>query len=185
MNVLTSLLAAGGESGEEMPSVLAVPLDEFIVGLIAFIIVFGTLAKFVLPKIKATLDERADLIEGGLARAGEAEAEAAALLDEYRAQLAGAREEASAIRTQAQADRSAIIEEARNEARSAAASVTAAAEASMSAERAQAISSLTKQVGELAITLADKIVGEALADDARVQATVNAFIADLEGQAAR
>jgi F-type H+-transporting ATPase subunit b len=106
-------------------------------------------------------------------------------LDEYRAQLAGAREEASVIRTQAQADRSAIIEEARNEARSAAASVTAAAEASMSAERAQAISSLTKQVGELAITLADKIVGEALADDARVQATVNSFIADLEGQAAR
>ena len=38
---------------------------------------------------------------------------------------------------------------------------------------------------ELAITLADKIVGEALADDARVQATVNSFIADLEGQAAR
>ncbi len=185
MNVLTSLLAAGGESGEEMPSVLAVPLDEFIIGLIAFLIVFGGLAKFALPKIKETLDERANLIEGGLERAGAAEAEAAALLDEYRAQLAGAREEASAIRTQAQADRSAIIEEARNEARGAAAAVTAAAEASMSAERAQAISSLTKQVGELAITLADKIVGEALSDDTRVQATVNSFIADLEGQAAR
>ena len=58
MNVLTSLLAACGESGEEMPSVLAVPLDEFIVGLIAFIIVFGTLAKFVLPKLYiVALDE--------------------------------------------------------------------------------------------------------------------------------
>jgi hypothetical protein len=29
--------------------------------------------------------------------------------------------------------------------------------------------------------LADKIVGETLADDARVRATVDAFIADLEG----
>ena len=64
MNVLTAVLAAGGESGEEMPSVLAVPLDEFIIGIIAFLIVFGGLAKFALPKIKATLDERANLIEG-------------------------------------------------------------------------------------------------------------------------
>lgn len=185
MSVLTSLLAAAGEGGEEMPSVLAVPLDEFIIGLIAFLIVFGGLAKFALPKIKETLDERANLIEGGLERAGAAEAEAAALLLEYKAQLAGAREEASVIRTQAQADRSAIIEEARDEARSAAASVTAAAEASMAAERAQAISSLTKQVGELAIALADKIVGQSLAEDARVRATVDSFIADLEGQATR
>jgi F-type H+-transporting ATPase subunit b len=98
--------------------------------------------------------------------------------------LAGAREEASAIRTQAQADRSAIIEEARNEARTAAAGVTAAAEAAMAAERAQAVSALTKQVGELAVSLADKIVGESLTDDSRVRATVDSFIADLEGQAA-
>ena len=185
MNVLTAVLAAGGESGEEMPSVLAVPLDEFIIGIIAFLIVFGGLAKFVLPKIKATLDEGANLNEGGIERAGAAEAEAAALLEQYRAQLAGAREEASAIRTQAQADRNAIIEEARNEARVAAASVTAAAEAAMAAERAQAVSALTKQVGEMAITLADKIVGQTLSDDARVRATVDSFIADLEKQAAR
>ena len=35
---------------EEMPSVLAVPLDELVIGLIAFLIVFGGLAKFVLAK---------------------------------------------------------------------------------------------------------------------------------------
>lgn len=177
-----ALLAA---ESEEMPTVLAVPLDELIIGLIAFLLVFGTLAKFVLPKIKATLDERADLIEGGLERAGKAEEAAAVVLAEYQQQLAGAREEASAIRTAAQADRTAIVEEARNEARVAAASVTAAAEASMAAERAQAVSALTRQVGELALSLADKVVGEALSNDARVAATVDAFIADLERAAAK
>jgi F-type H+-transporting ATPase subunit b len=177
-----TLLAA---ESEEMPTVLAVPLDELIIGLIAFLLVFGTLAKFVLPKIKATLDERADLIEGGLERAGKAEEAAAVVLAEYQHQLAGAREEASAIRTAAQADRTAIVEEARNEARVAAASVTAAAEASMAAERAQAVSALTRQVGELALSLADKVVGEALSNDARVASTVDAFIADLERTAAK
>jgi len=179
---LATLLAA---EGEEMPSVLAVPLDELIIGLIAFLLVFGTLAKFVLPKIKVTLDERANLIEGGLERAGKAEEEAASVLMEYQKQLAGAREEASEIRTAAQADRAAIVDEARNEARAAAASVTAAAEAAMAAERAQAVSALTRQVGELALDLADKVVGEALANDARVSSTVDAFIADLEKVASK
>ena len=179
---LATLRAA---EGEEMPSVLAVPLDELIIGLIAFLLVFGTLAKFVLPKIKVTLDERANLIEGGLERAGKAEEEAASVLLEYQKQLAGAREEASAIRTAAQADRAAIVDEARNEARVAAASVTTAAEAAMAAERAQAVSALTRQVGELALDLADKVVGEALANDARVSSTVDAFIADLEKVASK
>ena len=62
--------------------------------------------------------------------------------------------------------------------------MTASAEAAMAAERAQAVAALTRQVGELALTLADKVVGEALANDARVAATVDSFIADLERAAA-
>ena len=111
------VVAAVSAASEEMPSVLAVPVDELIIGLIAFLIVFGALGKFALPKIKATLDERADAIEGGLQRAEEAQAEASRVLEEYKEQLASAREEASAIRTQAQADRSSMVEEAKNEAR--------------------------------------------------------------------
>lgn len=189
MNVIaavhTAVAAAGGEGGEEMPSVLSVPIDELIIGIIAFIIVFGGLAKFALPNIKKTLAERADAIEGGIERAAKAEAEANALAEQYRAQLAAAREEASAIRTQAQADRSAMIEEARSEARTAAQAVTAQAEAQIAAERSQATAALTRQIGEISVELAGKIVGQSLSDDARVRQTVDEFIADLERQAAQ
>lgn len=189
MNVIaavhTAVAAAGGEGGEEMPSVLSVPIDELIIGIIAFIIVFGGLAKFALPNIKKTLAERADAIEGGIERAAKAEAEANALAEQYRAQLAAAREEASAIRTQAQADRSAMIEEARSEARTAAQAVTAQAEAQIAAERSQATAALTRQIGEISVELAAKIVGQSLSDDARVRQTVDEFIADLERQAAQ
>jgi F-type H+-transporting ATPase subunit b len=176
--------AAGGEGGEEMPSVLAVPIDELIIGIIAFLIVFGGLAKFALPNIKRTLAERSDAIEGGIERAAKAEAEANMLAEQYRQQLAAAREEAAAIRTQAQADRSSMIEEARAEARAAAQAVTAQAEAQIAAERSQATAALTHQIGELAVSLAGKVVGQALTDDSRVRATVDAFISDLERQAA-
>ena len=186
INVITAanaVLAAGAEGGEEMPSVLAVPIDELIIGIIAFIIVFGGLAKFALPGIKKTLAERADAIEGGIERAAKAEAEAKDLAEQYRAQLAAAREEASAIRTQAQADRSAMIEEARNEARAAAQQVAAQADATLAAERSQATAQLTRQIGELSVALAGKVVGQSLSDDARVRQTVEDFIADLERQA--
>ena len=185
INVITAATAvlASGESGEEMPSVLAVPIDELIIGIIAFIIVFGGLAKFALPGIKKTLAERADAIEGGIERAAKAEAEAKELAEQYRAQLAAAREEASAIRTQAQADRSAMIEEARNEARAAAQQVQAQAAASLDAERSQATAQLTRQIGELSVALAGKVVGQSLTDDARVRQTVEDFIGDLERQA--
>lgn len=176
---------AAGEGTEEMPSVLSVPIDELIIGIIAFIIVFGGLAKLALPNIKKALAERTDAIEGGIERAAKAEAEANKLAEEYRAQLAAAREEASAIRTQAQADRASIIEEARNEARAAAQQVTAHAEAQLAADRSQATSQLTRQIGEMSLSLAGKIVGQSLDDDARVRQTVEDFIADLERQAAQ
>lgn len=183
INVNAAVDAAVSAASEEMPNVLAVPIDELIIGIIAFLIVFGGLAKIALPKIKATLDERADAIEGGIARASAAEAEAKELAEQYRAQLAAAREEASAIRTQAQADRSAIIEEARNEARLAAQQVTSQAESQLAADRSQATAALTRQIGEVAVTLAGKVVGQSLTDDARVRQTVEDFISGLEQQA--
>lgn len=175
-------MAAGG-STEEMPSVLAVPIDELVIGTIAFFVVFGVLAKVALPNIKKTLTARTEAIEGGIRKAEEAQAEAQKALEEYRAALASAREEAAAIRTQAQADRAAIVEEARSEARAAAAAVTAQAEAQLALERSQAQAQLTRQVGDVAMVLAGKIVGQSLTDDARVSATVDAFLADLESQA--
>ena len=181
-NFLTGQLLAAGGTEEPMPSVLAVPIDELVVGLLAFFIVFGVLAKVALPKIKQTLAERTEAIEGGIRKADEAQAEAQRALEEYRAALASAREEAAAIRTQAQADRAAIVEEARNEARAAAAAVTAQAEAQLAAERSQANAQLTRQVGEVAIALATKVVGQSLTDDARVRATVDDFLSSLEAQ---
>lgn len=177
-----TLIASGEEAA---PSVLAVPVDELVVGLLAFIIVFGALGWIALPKIRKALAARTDAIEGGIKRAEEAQAEAQRSRDEYQQALAAAREEAASIRTQAQADRAAIVEEARSEARVAAAAVTASAEAQMAAERSQATAQLQREIGEVAITLSSKIVGQSLSDDARVRTTVDDFLASLESLAAQ
>lgn len=172
-------------SATENQNILRVPLDELVIGGIAFLLVFFALSKFAFPAINKTLEERADAIEGGLKRAESSQAEAAALLAEYRAQLADARTEAASIRATAQAEKSAMIEQAKAEAAAAAAQVTERAGAQLEAERAQAVASLRRDVSELAITLASKVVGESLNDDARARAAVDRFIAELENEAAK
>lgn len=172
-------------AAESEVNILRLPLDELIIGTLAFAIVFFALAKFAFPAISKTLEDRADAIEGGLARAENSQAEAAAMLEQYRAQLADARGEAATIRAEAQAEKAAMIESARDEAATAAASVTERAQAQIEAERSQAMASLRRDVSELALTLAGKVVGESLTDDARARASVDRFIADLEVEAAK
>ena len=184
MSALQGVITAAGGEGDS-PSVLAVPLDEFILGLVAFFIVFGLLAKVALPKIAQTLKDRADAIEGGLERAAKAEADAQAMLEQYREKIAGAHEEAADIRAKAEVDGKAIIAEARNQAESDRAAIAARGEAQLAAERTQTLASLKQDVGGLAVDLASRIVGESLADDARSQAVVDRFIADLEAAAAK
>lgn len=175
-----NIIAAGGET-----NILRLPIYEVIIGTIAFGIVFFALAKFAFPAISKTLEDRADAIEGGLARAENSQAEAAAMLEQYRAQLADARTEAANIRAEAQAEKTGMIEAARSEAAAAAATVTERAQAQIEAERSQAMTTLRRDVSALALTLAGKVVGESLTDDARAASVVERFVADLEKSAGR
>jgi F-type H+-transporting ATPase subunit b len=153
---------------------------ELIIGAISFLIVFGTLAKLLLPRIQQTLQERTDRIEGGLERAEEAQAEAARVLEQYRQQLADARHEAARLREEAKEQGAQIIAEMREQAQAEARRLTEAANAQIDAERQQALVSLRTEVGALATELAGRIVGESLQDEARQSRVVDRFLEDLD-----
>jgi F-type H+-transporting ATPase subunit b len=181
---VSSLLASvtlplASEEGET-PSVLAVPLDEFILGLVAFAIVLIVMAKVALPSIKKALAERTDAIEGGLERAASAEAEANELLADYKQQVAGAQDEAAAIRAKADSDGKAIVEDAKSKAEMERAAIAQRAEAQLAAERSQTVASLRQDVGGIAVDLAGRIVGATLSDDERANAVVDEFITEME-----
>jgi F-type H+-transporting ATPase subunit b len=168
---------AQSETGQN-PLIPALP--EFIIGTIVFLVVFGVLAKMLLPRIQQTLSERTEMIEGGLARSDEAQAEAKQLLDQYREQLAGARHEAARMREEAREQGAQIIAEMREQAQAEARRVTEAAQAQIEAERQQALTSLRAEVGTLATELASRIVGESLTDEARQSRMVDRFLTELE-----
>ncbi|HXS66132.1 MAG TPA: F0F1 ATP synthase subunit B [Streptosporangiaceae bacterium] len=153
---------------------------EFIIGTILFLIVFGVLAKVLLPRATKMLADRTEQIEGGLARSEEAQAEAKALLDQYRQQLDDARRDAARLREEAREQGAQIIAEMREQAQAEARRVTEAAQSQIEAERQQALTSLRTEVGTLATELASRIVGESLTDEARQSRMVDRFLDDLE-----
>ena len=153
---------------------------EFIIGTILFVLVFGFLAKIGLPRIMKTLEERHDQIEGGINRADEAQAEAQAVVQQYRAQLDGARHEAARMREEAREQGAAIIAEMRERAEAEARRITDAAQSQIEADRQQAFTSLRGEVGALATELASRIVGESLTDVARQTRMVDRFLDELD-----
>jgi F-type H+-transporting ATPase subunit b len=169
------LAAAATQQDPLIPS-----LPELIIGTICFLLVFGFLGKMFLPRIQKILAERTELIEGGLARSEEAQAEAKELLDQYREQLAEARHEAARMREEAREQGAQIIAEMREQAQAEARRITEAAQTQIEAERQQALTSLRTEVGTLATELASRIVGESLADQARQNRMVDRFLGELE-----
>ena len=153
---------------------------ELVFGIITFAILYWVVAKKVVPRLEAMYAERTAAIEGQIEDADRANAEAAELLEQYKAQLAESREEASRIREEARAEGAQILAELKAQAQTEAARVTSAAQAQIAAERQQAIITLRAEVGALATDLASRVVGESLEDEARQRRTVERFLADLE-----
>jgi len=155
---------------------------EFVIGTIVFVVVFGFLGRMMLPRIMKMLAEREDAIQGGINRADEAQAEAQAVLAQYRAQLEDAKHEASRLREEAREQGAQIIAEMRERAEAEARRITEAAQAQIEAERQQALISLRAEVGTLAVDLAGRIVGESLTDQARQSRMVDRFLEGIEAQ---
>ncbi|MGR7001290.1 F0F1 ATP synthase subunit B [Yinghuangia aomiensis] len=172
-------LASEGEQNPLLP-----PLDEIIIGGVAFLIVFFFLGKVLLPRIAKTLADRTDAIEGGLARAEEAQAEAQAELERYRAQLIDARREAGRLTEDAREQGAAAIADMRAEGARIKDEIVASGHAQIEADRNQAQTVLRNDIGKLATELAGRIVGESLEDEARQRRIVDRFLDELDTKAA-
>ncbi|NUR72663.1 MAG: F0F1 ATP synthase subunit B [Hamadaea sp.] len=167
--------------GDHTPSPVFPIWQELVVGTIAFGVLCFVLMKYVFPQMEKTFKARVDAIEGGIERAERAQAEANALLDQYKAQLAEARTEAARIRDEARADAEGIRADIQAQAQQERDRIVAAGREALAAERQSIINELRGEIGTLAVDLAGKIVGESLEDEARRKGTVDRFLSDLAG----
>jgi len=164
----------------ETTNPIGLPWGEVVIAFIAFIVLLVVLGKFVWPQFETAYAARTKAIEGGIAKAEEAQNEARAALDRYNQQLAGAREEAAKIREDARAQSQSIRDDMLAQAHSETERIAAAGRAQLDAQRAQIVAELRSDLGRVSVELAGKVVGESLKDEARQTRTVERFLADLD-----
>jgi len=166
----------------EEESNFLVPNATFLVELFAFLIILFVLARYVIPPINKALTERQQRIAQQFAEGEEAQKRAEAAEEEYKSALTGARQDAARMREEAREQGAKIIAEMRSEALAESQRILTAAKAQLEAERAQVVTQLRTEVGTLATTLASRIVGESLEDEARQRRVVDRFLTEIESQ---
>jgi F-type H+-transporting ATPase subunit b len=176
---LILLSETGGAAEHTLNPLIPHPI-EMVLSLVVFALLYFAVKKWVVPNFEKTFAERTTAIEGGLKAAETKQAEADAKLAELDRQLSEARHEAARIREDAREQGAAIVAEMREQAQAESSRIVEHGKAQIEAERQQAVASLRAEVGALATSLAGRIVGESLDDEARQSRVVERFLAELE-----
>ncbi|MCZ7525093.1 MAG: F0F1 ATP synthase subunit B [Acidimicrobiia bacterium] len=179
------ILEGGGEIDEcqEAPSPIAPEVNEIIWGGLFFLIVAGVLIKFAFPALRQGLKAREDRIRGDLEEAEHAKTEAERTLEEYRGQLASARDEAGRIIEEARQAADQVRADLVSRAEAEAAELRARAQEDIRLATERATADLRQQVTDLAIDLAERVVERNLDRDTQV-ALVESFIDQVGGRPA-
>lgn len=147
---------------------------------VAFVCLYFILAKWAWPFIIKSMEERADLIDKGVAYAQEAKSH----LDNAKAEadklLAQARTEQADILREAAKMRNELIEKARGDAAEEAAKVSQAAQVSLEQARKEAEKQLRTEVGDLALQIAEKVIRKNIANDDAQRALVDQYLSEVE-----
>ena len=175
------MLPLAAESGQGGGTAFILPpLYEIFWAAIVLLLILLVVGRFALPRLYAVLDERARRIQEGLDLADKAEQDqadaekrAARLVDE-------ARREAARIRDNAQSEAKEVVAQARTDAQTEAAGILQGAQRQILADKQAAQISLRTDVGMLASTLAERIVGEQLKDTALSERVIDRFLDELE-----
>ncbi len=158
-----AMLGLSGCSALEGAADILIPKPaEFIPALIAFIVIWVVLAKFVWPSVIQTMDARERKIQEDLACAAQAKEEACAKRQASEEKLAEVQRKATTIiveaQRQAKEERAAILAKAHKEA----AAQLASAHEAIEEDRQKAMIELSVSVVDLSVEIASKIIGNNL-----------------------
>jgi len=136
--------------------------EELLVGALAFAVLFFFVWKWVLPRVSALLEERRDKIQGDLERAEQTRTQAEQELADYRQQLANARQESNSIIEEARKTAEQLRADIQARSEREAAATVAKAQDEIRAERDRVFQELRGEIGEIAVELAERVVGASL-----------------------
>ena len=160
-------------------------LEEFSLGLfvwhsLIFIVLIFLLKKFAWKPILDTINEREDGIKNALESAEKARQEMTLLQSDNEATLKKARAERDALLKEARDIKQKLIDDAKNEANIEAEKIIVQAQETIASEKNAAIVDLKKQVANLSVDIAEKVLKEKLSDDTAQMKLVKELVKDVK-----
>ncbi|MCF0179990.1 MAG: F0F1 ATP synthase subunit B [Bacteroidales bacterium] len=148
--------------------------------IVAFGVVFFVLAKFGFPIITEMIDNRKKYIDESLEAARQANEKLAKIQEESAAMLKQTQEKQSQILAEAMEMRKQIVEKAQTEATVAGQKILEEAKQQIKLEKEDAIRDIRRQVGELSIQVAEKVLRQSLSKDKDQMAMIDRMLDELE-----
>jgi F-type H+-transporting ATPase subunit b len=156
----------GGGGEEEGGSFLVSPSAGLMIWtLIAFGATFLILRKLAYPRIQEALDKRARAIQDSIDAAAHTKQEADQLLEEYRARLKEAREQADDIVARSRRAAETIQDEAKADAKKYRDELMETTRRDIEAETRRALDEIRKEVANLTVMATERVTRMSLDDD--------------------
>ena len=160
---------------------LELNLNVFLYQLAIFVIFAVVLAVIYKSLLAPILRERRERIEGDMARAAKARAEADTLKSKYEKKMAEVGDEASAIIKRVNEEAARHREELLSRTRRQAEALLAKAEELISIEEAQAVAKIRAEMADIAVAVAGRVLEDSRTGE-RERALAEKFVAQLESR---
>ena len=157
---------------DSLPSILTPDLGLLFWMLLAFLVVFGVLAKFGFPVITKMVEERKQFIDDSLRKAHEASERLENIKQEGEAILQEAREKQAQM----------LKEKAQAKAREEGARLLGEAKAEIEQEKQAAIADIRKQVAVLSVEIAEKVLQKELQGDQAQMDLIDRMLDDVSAK---
>jgi F-type H+-transporting ATPase subunit b len=136
-----------------------IPNGTFFFVLIIFLIVLGVIGKWVVPPVSKVLRERDAMVKQTVEDSRKAADQFSAADDDYQAEMAKARGEASKLRDEARAEGRKVLEDMRGRASDEVSSTLQQASEQLKQQADAIESDLRSSVETLSVTLASRVLG--------------------------
>ncbi|MFN8523004.1 MAG: F0F1 ATP synthase subunit B [Chloroflexota bacterium] len=153
----------------EILKTLGLNLTDFVWHLVNFLVLVFLLSKFLIKPISAMLDDRQRQIRESMEHAEKVRRDAEHAEEERAAAMATARREIQDMLSNATATAERIQSDARAEAQQQAQRIIERAQQEATAERAQSMADLRREVASLAVLAAERVINRSLDEPAHHQ----------------
>jgi F-type H+-transporting ATPase subunit b len=136
-----------------------IPNGTFFVVLIIFLIVLGVIGKWVVPPVSKVLGDRDAMVKQTVEDSRKAADQFTAADEDYQAEMAKARGEASKVRDEARSEGRKVLEDMRGRASDEVTSTLQLADSELKEQALSIQPDLTSSVDNLSVTLASRVLG--------------------------